>query len=408
MRARNNRGAWWLVAILALVPALAYGQGAAGYAPPDRRDWFPLVDHFPLGSTRPEEGGLFLASEFAMYNISNPLKNQRVAVSGFRILDNSLQNQGGFIAGDFIGPGDERLNVQSLRDDTTFQPGFQFTIGWKFRDGASIDLSWMYLNENKFSNGATLLPQNGLVGSDLARTFLYADVYNLPLEYSGAPNRVFGASAFGVFGLWNGASVMTQVWRTRYQMWEINYKWDVIDDEYFRLKGIIGPRFAWFWDKYKLTSVTYAFDNRTGGGPEDQGIYSNIVSNRMYGVHCGVQCDQYLGGGWSCITEGQAAAFMDIVKERSKFETGAKYGGLPESKYARTEFTVVPQLQASVGLMWFPWENIQLFGKFQGMVFFNTISAPRPMQFDYLRPRPEYESTIRWLAGWQCGASIHF
>ena len=64
----------------------------------------------------------------------------------------------------------------------------------------------------------------GNVGNGLTRTFLYAEVFNLPLEYSGPQQKVFGASPFGVFGLWNGASIMTQVWRTRYQMYEINYK----------------------------------------------------------------------------------------------------------------------------------------------------------------------------------------
>ncbi|NBO92500.1 MAG: hypothetical protein EBV06_09365 [Planctomycetia bacterium] len=398
MRARTIRGAWWLAVVLAFAPGLAHAQ-EPGYAPPS---W---PGPFPLGSTRPEEGGLYLASTFSFYSMSNPLKNQKVAVSGFRVFDNSLP---GFTAGDFVGPGDERLNVQSLRDDMAFQPGFTFALGWKFRDGSSLELNWMYLNENKFSNGATLAPQNGAVGADLARSFLYADVYNIPLEYSGPPNKIAGASPFAAFGLWNGASVMTQSFRTRFQTYELSYKWNVIDEEYYRMKGIIGPRFAWFWDKYKWTSVNYSADGTDGGGGPDTGIYTNIVSNRMYGVHAGTQCEQYLGHGWSCIYEGQAAALMDVVKERAKFETGEKYGGYPESKYSRSEFTFVPQLQGSVGLMWFPWENVQLYGKYEGMVFFNTISAPRPVEFDYLRPRPNYESTIRWMHGWQFGAAVHF
>jgi hypothetical protein len=388
------------VAVLALMPSLAFGQGSDGYAPPD------YFSPFPLGSTRPEEGGLYVHTSFDMYWISNPLKNQTIAVRGFRILDNSLIDEG-IAPGQFVGPGTEALNVQSLRDDSVFQPGFTFGLGWKFRDGSSIELNWMYLRENKFNSGATLLPQNGAVGPDLAGTFLYSDVYNLPLEYSGPPGKIDGAGDFAAFGLWNGASVMTQVWRTRFQRWEVAYKWDVLDEEYYRIKGIVGPRFSWFWDKYQWRSVNYSADG-SGGGGIDQGVYNNIVSNRMYGVHAGVQCDQYLGHGFSCITEAQAAAYWNIVKERVKFQTGEKYNGLPESKYSRTEFTFVPEVQGSIGLMWYPWENVQIFGKAQGMVFFNTISSPRPVDFDYLRPRPKFESTIRTLLGMEFGASIHF
>jgi len=392
--------AWWLVAMLAFMPSLAFGQGAEGYAPP------PFPSPFPLGSTRPEEGGLYAFTSFDLYHVNNPLKRQTVAVSGFRILDNSLASQG-FLAGAFVGPGDERLNTQSLRNDLAMQPGFTVGLGWKFRDGSSVELSWMYLRDAKYKDGATLLPQYGLVGTDLARTFLYADFFNLPLEYSGPPNKVEGASEFGVFGLWNGASVMTQEFLTRFQRYELSYKWDVLDEEYFRMKGIIGPRFSWFWDVYRLRSINYSLDG-SGGGGIDQGLYSNVTSNRMYGIHAGVQCDQYLGHGFSCITEGQAAAYMNLVKERVKFKTGERFGGLPESKYSRTEFTFVPELQGSIGLMWYPTENMQIFAKAQGMIFFNTLTAPRPISFDYLRPRPTYESTIRTLLGMEFGASIHF
>lgn len=396
MGARIQRATWGLVALLVIVPSIARSQ-AVTYAPPDYS--IPA----PIGSTRPEEGGFFVHTAYAMFQLSNPLKNQNIARRGFVIYDGSL----GPPPGTFVGPGTEALNVQQLRDDRNWQPGFTFNMGWKFQDGSSLALNWFYLTGTQYRAGATPINQNGPFLPDLSNTFLTSPVYNLPLEYSGPPGKVEGASDFGAFGLFNGASVMTTSWRQRFQQWELSYKWVVLDEEDRRVYGIIGPRYAWIWEKFKLTSTNYSADGG-GGSPDDVGIYTAITSNRMYGVHAGAQCDYYLGHGFACIMEGQGAMFLNSVKQRGKYETANKYGGNPQSKFARREFTIVPELEGSIGLMWFPAEAVQMSLKYQGMIFFNTLATQRPMAYDYLHPRPYWQSTIRWMHGFQADIGIHF
>lgn len=399
MGARFIRGAWLLVAVLALVPGMVQAQGSAGYAPP------PWSSPVPLGSTRPENGGLYLDAIFNAYLISNPLKNQTIARSGFRLFDESL----GLPAGTFIGPGDERLNVQQNRDDMRWQPGWSMGIGWKFSDGSALSLNWLYVSDFNYSAGATLAPEGGFTGPAMTRTYLTYDVFNLPLEYSGPPNKIQAGSPFALFGLWNGASIMTTEFTQRFQQWEITYRWPVYETEDTRLSGLVGPRFAWLWQKFLWRTVNFDA-NGGGGGPLDTGIYTNIASNRMYGVHCGTQWESYIGNGFACISECQAALLLNSVKQRAKYETGDKYGGTPASKYARRQFSLVPELQASIGLSWHPWfaENVEIMGLYQGMIFFNTLQSGRPVHPDYLRPKPQWESTILWLHGFQFGAAIHF
>jgi hypothetical protein len=395
MGATKHRGAWGIVALLLLAPAAVRGQDT--YSPPS---W---TLPFPTGSTRPEEGGLFVNTSFAGYQISNPLKNQTIARRGFRIYDTSL----GTAPGAFIGPGTDAINSQQLRDDRSWQPGFTFNVGYKFQDGSALELNWFFLSSANYSYGATPDIRDGKVNEDFANTFLTAFVYNEPLEFSGPPGKVNGASDFGVFGLFNGATIMTQKFQQRFQQWELVYRWVVHETEDTRISGIIGPRYAWFWEKYQLRSVNFTADGG-GGGLSDTGLYSAISSNRMYGVTAGAQCEQYLGHGFACIYEGRASTFLNSVKQRGKFETANKYGGDPSSKFARREFTLVPELQGSIGLMWFPTETIQLEFKYEGMVFFNTLATQRPMAFDYLKPRPDWQSTIRWLHGFQVAVGTHF
>lgn len=408
MGARIHWAAWGLAALLMLVPSVARaqpwaisngGDGPPGYAPPP----FGGVPA-PIGSTRPENGGFYINTAYAMFQYSNPLKNQVIAHRGFRTFDDSIP---GFPAGSIVGSGKDALNTQQLRDDRSWQPGWTFNMGWKFQDGSAIELNWFYLLSTQYRAAATPFPQKQPFSATSADSFLYNDVYNLPLEYSGPPNKVLGGSQFVAFGLFNGASIMTAEWIQRFQQWELSYRWVVFETEDQRLYGIVGPRYAWFWEKFKLRSTNYDA-NGGGGSPDDVGLYTAITSNRMYGVHAGVQCDQYLGHGFACILEGQGALFLDSVKERGKFETANKYGGNPENKFARREFTIVPELEGSVGLMWFPTEAVQFSLKYQGMLFFNTLATQRPMAYDYAHPRPDWQSTVRYLHGFQAAVGISF
>ncbi|MBY0227813.1 MAG: hypothetical protein K2W96_00895 [Gemmataceae bacterium] len=397
MRARNLRWACWLAVVLALAPSASQAQEFS-YAPP------PFNVHLPTGSTRPESG-LYFNTAFALYMESNPLKNQPIAVRGFKIFDDSL----GVPPGTFIGSRTEALNVQQLRDDRRWEPGFTFNVGYKFNDGSAMELNWLFLSNQTLTRGVTPIQRDDKpIRPDQADTFLFTDVFNLPLDYSGPPNKVTGASQFGVFGLFNGATYMIQSWRQRFQQWELSFRSIVHDTEDSRITALVGPRYAWLWQKYQLRSVNLTADGQGGGGPGDIGLYSAITSNRMYGVHAGLRCEGYWGRGFGWLAEGQGALFLDSVKERGKFETADKYGGFPESKFARREWSIVPALDGSLGVNWFPADTIQVQLKYQGMIFFNTQQTQRPFARDYLMPRPNWQSTIFWAHGLQAAIGLHF
>ncbi len=100
------------------------------YAPPD------VVFPFPLGSTHPEEGGLYLATEFIAYRQTNPLKDQVVAVRGFQVTSQTIEFQDSTgrnftttlgPSGTFIGSGASALNVNQVTGPNDYQPGITTT-----------------------------------------------------------------------------------------------------------------------------------------------------------------------------------------------------------------------------------------------------------------------------------------
>ncbi|MFO0877228.1 MAG: Lpg1974 family pore-forming outer membrane protein [Gemmataceae bacterium] len=517
MRGRTLRGVWLLAAVLALAPVgLA---GAQQYAPADPQ--IPL----PYGSTRPEDGGVYVGARAVLYRQTNPLRDQQIAVRGLYAYDtggglqsvfqgvffrprNALnlnpvnpgfdfvpgdtapvatrdgvvnlggnpptaivtdsgirqsflvdflgngftviegiwvnnfqtQNIGGlFESPGFVGSGDEALNVNQLKNRSPYVMGTELSLGYKFRDGSAVSLSWLYLSQVQQRAAATLAPQlgsNGRIinpnqlGNFLENTFLFSPVYNFPVEYAGADfkvnvetgtldpvtNQPISVNPQTVFGLWNGASAMTISFRQSFQQYEITYREPIWETETYRLNGLVGPRYSWIWEKFKwtTTSIGQVLDQNnpnvytTIEGPQYVGIYSNVTSNRMYGVHGGCEQEWYLGRGFAVMLKTELALFLDSVKEQAKYETAAKYLGLPENKRGRREWSVVPEVNASLGMMWYPTEFVQVYAGYDVMYFMNTIASPRPIDFNYGNIDPGWTHVNRLFDGWNAGLAITF
>src|SRR5207245_11794970 len=92
-------------------------------------------------------------------------------------------------------------------------------------------------------------------------------------------------------------------------------------------------------------------------GGDNVAIYTNIISNRMYGPFIGIGNEYYLGHGFSISLDLKAAILLDIVKERAKYE---RADFATEAKRSQTEYTVVPQLQAQLNIWWYPIERAQV------------------------------------------------
>lgn len=337
----------------------------------------------------------------------------------------------------FVGSGAPALDVSQLHQRNSYEPAMKFDLGWKFRDGSSVSLSWFYIAEAQYRAGASLAPPglgpganaDAILGARLENTFLFSPVYNFPPEYAGADFKIdvqpgtqsnirgrdINVNSQTAFGIWNAATVMTLEFRQRFQQWDITYRDPVWETENHRLNAIAGARFAWIWEKFKWVTYSEGVDDKGTAdtrddtiisGPQFNGVYSNVVSNRMYGAFAGCEDEWYLGHGFALQVRTLAALLADTVKERAKYETQAKYLGLPENKYARNEWKLVPQLQATAGLMWYPTEFVQLWLGYDFMVFFNTVASPRPIGFDYLNINPSWTTVNRIFDGGQAGISF--
>ena len=83
--------ACWLI----LSPPAARASDVPDYAPA-----YPQLP-IPLGSTRPEDGGLYVFSEFIFFKQPVKLRSEEIARRGFIVSDNSL----GIPIGTFVGSG---------------------------------------------------------------------------------------------------------------------------------------------------------------------------------------------------------------------------------------------------------------------------------------------------------------
>jgi hypothetical protein len=163
---------------------------------------------------------------------------------------------------------------------------------------------------------------------------------------------------------------------------------------------------VWIWERYQWSTTDAS--GTADGNPvtANTAIYNNIDSNRMYGVFVGCSNEYYLGHGFAFQADFQGACYMDVVKEREAYSLADRLG--PESKRSRTEYTIAPEVRANLGLMWYPTEFIQVQVGYNFMLFFNTLSSPRPIDFNYSNLTAPYESTIRYFDGFNAGVSIIF
>ena len=408
MRTRTFWRACLFTALVLLLPGLVKAQDATGLGSPDVM--YPL----PL-SNRPDLGGFVCSAEYVMFRQTNPLRDQIVAYRGFTDTDGS-------IAGSFFGlpntPGTkfgsqrEALNTHQATGPNDYSPGFKIDLGYKFDTGGELLFSWMFLTQHQTHASATSVPFGFNAGPDLADSFLFSPVYGFPNDYAGAfdvnHRKLPVGNLLAAYGIWNGASIETISFTQRTQQYEITWRDVVFETDNYRLSYLVGPRFFWFWEKFAWRTSDINID--TGeGGPLDTAIYSNIVSNRLYGAHAGFSQECYLGHGFAVQTDIEVAMLLDVVREKAEYRTGAKFG-LPqptaESKRTITTFAPVPEINGSINLVWYPIQSVQVRLGYNAMAFFNTVSSPRPIDFNYGSLTPRYESTFRLLDGLNFGVAI--
>jgi hypothetical protein len=383
-------------------PRVIRGQAGGGMYEPGIPD---VIIPAPIGSSHPERGGPYFGGQFVLMQMTNPLESQPI---GFRGFFDSTGALGGKV-GQFVGDAEQVLNAHDAGGPGTYVPGFKLEAGYKLKDGTSIEFEWMYLQPTHYFHVANFVPPVFAFGNpSLENSFITAPVYNFNSWFAGIQNKVAGLPPGSVYGVWNGADEMIVDFIQRYQQYQIGTRTPILDvpDMNYRSYGYMGLRFSWIWEKFRWT--TFSSDaNGNPGGPLDTGVYSNIVSNRMYGpyIACGNEC--WIGNNFAVNFDIGGALFLDIVKERAEYQTGQK-NAPGYVKRSRTTYQIAPEVTAVLGLSWFPIENIQFKIGYDFMAFFNTLAATHPVSFNVGALDPPYNSVIRFYDGFQAACVINF
>lgn len=349
------------------------------------------------------------------------------------------------------------LNVDQVSGPGSFIPGFAMTAGWRFGDGWVLQFTWRHLETVKYTASAGPIPANLWPGYTLADTYMFSPVFNFPAEYGGPAQKVvvqgatFGASGNGhivtgaAFGIWNGASDMSLEFIQRSDEFELVARVPIYQGEYARSYGWIGGRHVQMWERFTWRAqdnqedvipvgatvqdlvplaqqnlqfgvpVGVNFTNASGfnlmrgsgrGDLTDLAIYSNVVSNRLYGpvVGCGTEC--YLGCGFSFSLDLRAGLLVDFVKEVAKYERGDRY---ISSHRTNRNLLLVPELDAFVNVWWYPINGVQVRAGYDLMNYFGTASSRTPVSFNYGALDPPYSnSTYRLFNGFHAGIGFTF
>jgi hypothetical protein len=352
-----------------------------------------------------EDGGLFVTSEVLLWEQSKTLHHQIIAVRGILDVDGSITGS----PGNFLGSRAAALSADDAAGPGTYEVGFNLSAGWKFENGVVIEGSWIHLFQAKYSAFAGIEPANARDNNLLTETFLTSFVFNFPADFAGPASKVNLGNPGATFGIWDASSSQEIRFTQRFDQFELTGRIPLYGDECNRTYWLVGPRLAWLWEQFWWRTV--AFDVNTGqAGQDDVAIYTNTLSQRLYGLHWGCGYEWYQGntpvGAFSLSLELQGALFIDVAKERAKYERG---DFAIASQRARTDYTLVPEVQAKVNLWWYPFEAVQLRIGYDFMAFFNTISSPDPVDFNYGAVSPAWQKgTARLIDGLSAGVGIIF
>jgi hypothetical protein len=387
----------WLLLIAGLLLAPAVGRAQTG-VPPTRFAG-------PLAAR--DDGGLYVGFNFIYMRASRPMPlSQQIAMRGFRDLDGAT----GVPPGTFVGSGDEALNTDQLRGPGNWQPGWDLWVGWKFQGGVALEFNWRHLVQARYHAAAHLLPPDFNTGAKFENTFLFAPVTNFSTDWAGNPVNVTGGTPATTFGIWNAASIMEIQFVQRYDIYSINARIPIIENPEMghRVYGLFGPRIVWIWERFKWRTVDQ--DDQGQGGPDTTAIYTNMVSNRMYGVHFGFGNDWYLGtnplGAFSFELDFEGGLYLDLTKTKASYVREDRF---ISSSRARRFNALVPAAEIRAGFKWYVWEGITLEAGYDIQAYFNTIASPRPVDFNLSSVDPEYRyQFFRWYHGMRFGIGFTF
>jgi len=402
----------WLTVLtligIAAAPRVATAQSATDVPPFQSPPGGPEIA-WPFGRPHPEQGGFYTGFEFMYWLQTNPLKSEPIGFRGVQDADGSIATALGItpaFPGQWIGSKAVALDTNYISGPQNYQPGFNFTFGYRFESGLAVEMRWIHLFDVRYSATASLLPPTS-IGGNAAETFITSPVYNFSPPYFGPGNTTGQGSAIGLFGLWDGTDLQTISFVQRFDLWEMTFRVPMQESECWRTYGIIGPRIVSMWERFTWTATHPEAD---GTIPSiDVANYTNVTSNRLYGVHGGVGNEWFLGdspaGAFSLSLDLQASIFFDFMKGLPKYELGDRSTA---AQHARRLSAFVPEVEGQLNLWWYPIHGFVCRVGYEASAYFNTFSSPRPVDFNFGSITPAYERTMRVFDGFNFGFGVQF
>lgn len=344
----------------------------------------------------------------------------------------------------------------SLSDEFLFSPVFNFPP--EFRGPlAKINVTTPQQNGGQSSASFTSTLAAGIgsifIGSSSTNPRVLIGNAGGPFTLTTSANASSSGGSFAAGaapGIWNGATQMNLSFVQRQDEYEIFGRIPVYQSDCARTYGLVGFRHVSLWERFQWT--TLAFPATSGGSgtfaslnlqailgqatpaavsavnitgtiftaagipvgevaslgidPADMAIYSNIVSNQLYGPFIGCGWERYLGHGFAFNIDLRAGALLDIVHEEAKYDRGDLFIG---TKRNRRDYTMVPELDAIANLWWYPIEGVQIRVGYDLMTYFNTVAATHPVTFNYGAMDPPWEKGVfRIVDGWHAGIGFIF
>jgi len=409
--------------------------------------------------------GLFVSTEFLIMQFDNPLRQQALAFRAFfdtfgqirgnengpivTILDSTV-TPARFIntffaepgpSGRFIGSHETALDQHDVGGNK-YTPGMRLTIGYRLRDGVTVELSYMEMEAVTHSATAGITPRNLAGGRQFENSFISAPFFNISPQLAGPPDNVIsnvspvpvppGATtifipgppgtpnefvtndelnelrtlhglALSPFGIWNAASEMYLKFSQSLSTWELNFRLPIYQDDCFRTYWLCGIREFKIGENFSWRTVNADIFGNTL--PEWSATYNNMIKNELWGLQVAEGNEVYLGKGWALNVEGRVGIFGDATQVKTEIQRGDLEFSL---HHIRHDTSVVPMVQASAYLWWYPIEGIQLRAGYEFLGLIGVKRSPHQVDFDAGTLQPEVKDMFMRLSGFNVGISFIF
>lgn len=463
----SRRIKWLLaaaVAVLGTTPAMAQqGLGTATLASPQ---WeVPL----PLQWGEKDEG-FYFSAEAVVMRMNNALKGQVVARRGFIDRDGSIVGTPGTEidvfntatppvyfttllaergpAGAIYGSQEVALSTSEISQDV-FQPGSRITLGYRLRNGMSIEGSYMGITKTRNAATAGIIPASGSTGQNNYDSYMYSDFYNFGPAFAGPQREIlsnvflgtlppgsaalgavfiapvplelqtFGAYATSAYGITNGFELVSITELLSIHTSELNLRVPIAQFEGTRTYWTGGFRYISTTERFRMIIHDQGFPDASttalGGGVtidsnEDRNVwdmeYTTKLKNIYYGLQTGVGGEAYLMNGFAISLDCKIGLLAEQSRSSVVVNTlDSEYGVV---KRTNNLFTVAPMFQGGAYLWWYAHEGITFRVGYEFLGILNARRMVDPIDYDLSRANPTAKYSFFSLDGFTAGVSFNF